>query len=414
MYGTANNVNYFGFAPLPIAFNDVSPYYSQLNPITSRNWTFQGIVVGNNTETSFSTATSPSASFREGNFTIRLYDTSSGGTLQSQQTFTVNVIANPLPTADFLGTPLTGCPPINVSFVDFSTGDGIYSWLWTFGDGNTSTQRNPINTYVSAGTFSVSLTATNLDGSNTITKTGYVTITPCTGPTLPAGTGEQWCGRQTLFFQNNSATIPAGYNELSNYPSGYPEIIKNTTLKLVYGYVLLGSFITPPNLPNIDRIESGLWRFHSYDYVDNSTYTTVTNFSVFKWNASYANETYLFSTESADIDYSIPTEMITGYVSPSNITMIPSDRLVVKVYGKTTNPLSTILSFAYQGMTHTSNIESGYFYCDPFAHLPTTTPTPLPAMPNVPFKAKPFEVPLWGWVLLCATVILLLMRRRRR
>ncbi len=78
--------------------------------------------------------------------------------------------------ADFSGTPTSGETPLLVNFTDLSTGS-IDSWLWGFGDGNTSTNQNPINTYNTIGTFTVSLTVTDINGSDSETKTDYITVT---------------------------------------------------------------------------------------------------------------------------------------------------------------------------------------------------------------------------------------------
>ena len=45
-----------------------------------------------------------------------------------------------------------------VAFTDMSTGEGITTWDWTFGDEATSTDQNPTHTYTAAGTYTVSLT----------------------------------------------------------------------------------------------------------------------------------------------------------------------------------------------------------------------------------------------------------------
>jgi PKD repeat protein len=65
-----------------------------------------------------------------------------------------------------------------VKFADTSTGD-ISSWLWDFGDGTTSTERNPIHTYTfkDTGDFTVSLTVTGLEGTDTETKKNYIRLT---------------------------------------------------------------------------------------------------------------------------------------------------------------------------------------------------------------------------------------------
>ena len=78
------------------------------------------------------------------------------------------------PVADFIGTPVSGSVPMVVMFTDLSTNVPT-SWLWDFGDGSTSTLRDPMHTYTVAGTYTVSLTATNAAGSNTKTRISYIT-----------------------------------------------------------------------------------------------------------------------------------------------------------------------------------------------------------------------------------------------
>ncbi len=55
------------------------------------------------------------------------------------------------------------------SFEDCSSGDPT-SWSWTFGDGNTSTDENPTNTYATSGNFSVQLVTSNGTDSDTMTQ----------------------------------------------------------------------------------------------------------------------------------------------------------------------------------------------------------------------------------------------------
>lgn len=79
------------------------------------------------------------------------------------------------PVADFVGSPTSGCVPLSVQFTDSSTGD-ITSWDWDFGDGGTSTQQNPLHVYQNAGTYSVTLTVTAPEGSDTEIKTDYIVV----------------------------------------------------------------------------------------------------------------------------------------------------------------------------------------------------------------------------------------------
>jgi len=96
------------------------------------------------------------------------------------------------PVADFTGTPTSGAAPLDVTFTDVSTNSPT-TWSWTFGDGNSSTVRNPVYTYASNGTYTVSLTATNPRGSSTKTRTEYITVSgfqkaPLQGPVDFTGT----------------------------------------------------------------------------------------------------------------------------------------------------------------------------------------------------------------------------------
>lgn len=90
-------------------------------------------------------------------------------------TYPVTIGAGQPPTANFSATPLSGNAPLAVQFTDESSNP--QTWSWNFGNGQTSTQQNPLVTYNSAGTYTVSLTVTNSDGSNTNTKPSYITVT---------------------------------------------------------------------------------------------------------------------------------------------------------------------------------------------------------------------------------------------
>ncbi len=76
--------------------------------------------------------------------------------------------------ANFAATPLSGPAPLTVTFTNSSTNASGY--LWTFGDGATSTEVNPIHSYAQAGVYTVTLTATGPGGSQTLTRTHYITV----------------------------------------------------------------------------------------------------------------------------------------------------------------------------------------------------------------------------------------------
>ncbi|MCI5054712.1 MAG: PKD domain-containing protein, partial [Flavobacteriales bacterium] len=80
----------------------------------------------------------------------------------------------PLPSPAFTETITT----TTVAFTD-GTANTPTSWLWDFGDGNTSTQQNPTHNYAVAGTYTVCLTATNSCGTDSVCKS---VVTTCPIP----------------------------------------------------------------------------------------------------------------------------------------------------------------------------------------------------------------------------------------
>lgn len=96
-------------------------------------------------------------------------------------------IVLPTPTADFAGTPLTGCNPLPVKFTNLTTVQPGMQYQWSFGNGAVSTQADPLYVYTAAGTYTVTLAAANGFGcADTATKTAYVKVTaqPVAGFTL--------------------------------------------------------------------------------------------------------------------------------------------------------------------------------------------------------------------------------------
>jgi PKD repeat protein len=75
---------------------------------------------------------------------------------------------NQPPVADFSYSPMDPEVGDTVQFTDLSSDpDGfIVSWLWSFGDENTSTQQHPSHVYSSEGTYTVTLTVTDDDGDS--------------------------------------------------------------------------------------------------------------------------------------------------------------------------------------------------------------------------------------------------------
>ncbi|MDD3686945.1 MAG: PKD domain-containing protein [Bacteroidales bacterium] len=80
------------------------------------------------------------------------------------------------PVANFTHSQPNNCTG-EVSFMDLSScNPAADSWLWHFGDGNSSTEQNPTHYYLSNGYYSVSLLVTNSNGTSTISVPNSVLI----------------------------------------------------------------------------------------------------------------------------------------------------------------------------------------------------------------------------------------------
>jgi PKD repeat protein len=132
---------------------------------TSWLWTFG--------DGSTSTVKSPSHSYAAGVYDVSLRATNASGSNTLSRSAFIQASAAVAPTADFSGTPLAGVAPLAVTFTDLSAGNPT-AWSWSFGDGGTSTARNPSHTYMAAGSYSVSLTASNALGPSTKLRSAYV------------------------------------------------------------------------------------------------------------------------------------------------------------------------------------------------------------------------------------------------
>ncbi|MEM6272030.1 MAG: PKD domain-containing protein [Bacteroidota bacterium] len=199
-----------GCSPLVVQFTDQST-----GPVTSWFWDF-----GNGNT---STLQNPAAVYvTPGTYTVTLTVSDGPNSDTQVQTNLITVFQDP--TANFTNaSPTNGCVPHTVCFTDQSTpGDGaINSWIWDFGDGNTSTAQNPCHTYTATGSFTVTLVATDVNGcSNTFTIPNYVNVS--TTPTAAfTGTPLSACGPPlTVNFTNNSSGGQAPLNYQWDFGDG--------------------------------------------------------------------------------------------------------------------------------------------------------------------------------------------------
>ena len=154
-----------GDAPLTVNFSDLSTG----GPAASWSWSFG--------DTGSSTSQNPSHTYTSaGSYTVSLTTTGPGG---SDTETKVNYITadEPVPVADFTGTPLSGNAPLTVNFTDQTMGT-VTNWSWSFGDGSPSaTTQNPTNIYTQSGTYTVILSVVGPGGFDSEFKASYITVT---------------------------------------------------------------------------------------------------------------------------------------------------------------------------------------------------------------------------------------------
>jgi len=190
-----------------VNFTDLST-----NTPTSWSWTFAGGTPGT------STAQNPSNIVYNtpGTYNVTLVATNAFGNDTELKTgYIVVNSSGPLPEANFIANNTTINTGGSVNFSDLTTNSPT-SWSWTFTGGTpaTSTAQNPVNiVYATSGSFDVTLVATNANGSDTETKTGYI-IVNATG-TAPIAN----------FVADNTSIVTGGsvnFTDLSaNLPTGW-------------------------------------------------------------------------------------------------------------------------------------------------------------------------------------------------
>ena len=121
-----------GLAPFTVEFQDQST-----GNITSRHWDF-----GDGNE---SYEMNPIHTYTDaGQFTVSL--TVSTPFYRDNKRINDLIVSGSPPFAHFSGNPLSGPPPLTITFSDLSSGYPT-TWQWDFGDNSTSSEENPIHVF---------------------------------------------------------------------------------------------------------------------------------------------------------------------------------------------------------------------------------------------------------------------------
>lgn len=210
-----------GDRPLTVNFTDLS-----INTPATWSWDFGD---GGN-----SSAQNPSHIYNTaGTYTVALTASNCAGSDGATKVGYITVSEPPCvettPVADFSGSPTSGDAPLTVSFSDLSTNNPD-SWAWDFGDGGNSSAQNPSYEYSAAGTYTVTLTASNCAGSDVVTKVDYVTVTQPPGNSMHVhdivvtrvsrGPNRNGLGTITIYDQNEQPVANASVTAVATGPTG--------------------------------------------------------------------------------------------------------------------------------------------------------------------------------------------------
>lgn len=153
-------------------------YDESSGTVTTRTWQF-----GDGSTSSAAIATHAYAS--AGTYQVILTVGNNNGSSQVSKSIVVTSPQAPL-AANFSFTPASPKTTDDIAFTDQSTG-GVTQWNWSFGDGTSSSQQNPVKRYNAAGTYQVTLTAYRNSTSSVATKSITVTApSPASNPVVAA------------------------------------------------------------------------------------------------------------------------------------------------------------------------------------------------------------------------------------
>ena len=144
-------------APLTVNFSNTS------SGSVSNEWLFGDGATSNSTNPNHTYTTS-------GNYTVTLISTNANGCADT--VVKTSYIKIQPPVAQINNLPQQGCAPLTVTFSSTVSGaDSVASYLWSFGNGVTSTEANPTYTF-DTGNYDIQLIITTVSGcSDTVVVT---------------------------------------------------------------------------------------------------------------------------------------------------------------------------------------------------------------------------------------------------
>jgi len=158
-------------------------------------------------------------------------------------------VQDSVPTASFEFSPSTPFEGQTVQFNDKSTAydDGVVSWYWNFGDGNSSSAQNPYHQYERNGTYDVTLTVH--DGDESASQKTVKIMVQDTSPTVSPLTANSGL---TYFKEDDVITFSVvatpGHDQIKKYEwnftaiSGFVTAVTTPVNHTTHSYPQQGTF----------------------------------------------------------------------------------------------------------------------------------------------------------------------------
>ncbi|MFA6300771.1 MAG: tail fiber domain-containing protein [Candidatus Paceibacterota bacterium] len=152
-------------------------------------------------------------------------------------------------------------------------------------------------------------------------------------------------GAGVSFYLDDTASDIPSYVTLTPAPTSLPQIVDSVVVN--NSTALIESYASSPLGLGSTSIEAGVWQFDIYGYLSSTVQISVIRAEVYKRDSGGV-ETLLFTTETPDINSTSVFLASVTTVQPA-FAINPTDRLVVKFYGRTTRTSNTTVSLVHNG-----------------------------------------------------------------
>lgn len=143
------------------------------------------------------------------------------------------------PVANFSVDKTSGCSPLLVKFQDQSTNTPT-SWAWDFGNGQLSTQQNPIVNFSAPGTYTVKLIVRNNSGVDEEEKINFITVFPSPVAAFTADITTA-CVPATIQFTDQT-TVPSGAGTITSWLWNFGDGGTSTQQNPSHQYIAAGFY----------------------------------------------------------------------------------------------------------------------------------------------------------------------------